>query len=297
MLQLLKVILLWGLFGLLSCHTGPATQQPDLPDNLMFLPDPYAFEGGFPNTILHRGVFSLDQTTYYFTLSQQDFTQFHVWQTARTDTGWSAPVKAFFNSAADDHGMSFSADGNTLVFSSTRPIGKEEEPGTWHLWQCSRKASGWSEPEYLHIPGLAGKLLSHPTLLPDRSLIFHSSEPDYSQMALYLAAWREEAYQPAQLLSWPGFDSVAMCTPYVSTDGQYLVFATVGEPLLLHVSKRQPDGQWGTPLALPDSLQRGSQGNPYLTPDGKYLLYARQTDSGPAWEIASVAKQSLPLPK
>ena len=39
----------------------------------------------------------------------------------KVDGIWSSPKEAFFNSDYSEHGMSFSPDGNTMYFSSTRP--------------------------------------------------------------------------------------------------------------------------------------------------------------------------------
>jgi len=82
----------------------------------VFLPNLYQ-EG----KIIHKGIFSPDYENFYYTESKTDFTNFNIKQLNKVDNKWSEPKEAFFNSKFEDHGMSFSPDGQTLYFSSTRP--------------------------------------------------------------------------------------------------------------------------------------------------------------------------------
>ena len=80
-------------------------------------------------------------------------------------------------------------------------------------------------------------------------------------------------------------DSTLRCTPYISPDGKQLLFAKVGTELSLMIS-RYTDLGWSSPASLPDLINKNGQGNPSITPDGKFLLY---TSANPDWQIQWVS--------
>ncbi|MGB5981967.1 MAG: hypothetical protein WBG46_07450 [Nonlabens sp.] len=85
--------------------------------------------------LIHRGILNPQLDTYYFTLSDKSFNQFDIYFVERKNGKWSTPKKTFFNSDYKDHGMSFSPDGNTIYFSSTRPVDDYDVADTWHIWK------------------------------------------------------------------------------------------------------------------------------------------------------------------
>jgi Tol biopolymer transport system component len=246
------------------------------------------------NTIVHRGIFSNDLSVYYFTISDTSFSHFDIKMSKKHNGEWSAPVDAFFNSRFDDHGASFSPDGNTLVFSSTRPVGVDEVPNTWHIWRCEMRNQKWSEPAFVEIPGLQKQLMSHPTLANDGTLYFHASDLDYSKMAIYSSKPTNGSYQNAKKIHFKTLNAIGYCTPYLSADGQNLIFATIGESLDLYTSKWTDKNEWSTPTKLPDLINQNGQGNPYLTPDSRYLFYASQsTGDRNQWNVNWVKTTSF----
>lgn len=282
---------------LIGCSTPTQTTKVTLfnQNHIPSQPAPFLQGNHFPGKVVHAGVLSPDGQHLYITVSNPDYSQFHIYESAWDEGRWVSMHKAPFNSSADDHGLSFSPDGQRIVFSSTRDI--HYSPKTWHLWQASRTEEGWTEPRYLEIPNLKDKLLSHPSLLPDGTLIFHASELDYSNMALYRAPLINEdtgEYGEATQITWNDFDSPGgYCTPYVSPSGHYLLFATIGETLDLHLSERQPNGTWGRPVPLPEEINQYGQGNPSLSADGKMLLFTRQVELEGNWMVFHVSTREF----
>ena len=227
-----------------------------------------------PHQIVHRGVFSNDQSTYYFVVSDTNFEQFDIWQTERRGSKWSDPHKAIFNSDYNDHGLSFSPDGSQLYFSSTRPV--DSLLNTWHLWKSEKLDTTWSEPELVIIPNLMNRLLSHPTITPDGTLYFHLSDLDYSDMRLFSAKPKGSGYENARELVFDELSEKGITTPYVSADGQYIVFAVIEPNMSLYVAESTGNDSWSIPVKFPDSIIQKSQGNPYLLPDISSLLYASE---------------------
>ena len=181
--------------------------------------------------------------------------------------------------------MSFSADGNSVYFGSTRPTPLDTINSTWHLWKSEKSNGLWSEPVFIDIPNLRGKLISHPTISKAGTLFFHSSNIDYSQMDLYSSKLEHGEYQDAEKVVIPFPKTISKCTPFVSPNEDYLIFATIGEQLDLYISYKDTSGNWSKPKRLNDTINNLSQGNPYVTPDGKYLFYTVGGEKQKNWNI------------
>ena len=279
---------------MLACSSTPNESNSFLASETPAdLPIPFRPELAQDSSIIHRGIFSNDLTSYYYTISDKVFSNFKVMVSHKQKGEWLTPEEAFFNSPYNEHGMSFSPDGKSLVFASTRPVEIEGVPDTWHIWKSQEQNKNWSEPEYVWIPGLESKLISHPTLTSNGTLYFHASDLDYSNMFIYRSNFIDGKYQAAERIEFKGLNAIGYCTPYVSADGQYMIFATIGESLELYVSQKTGTNQWSAPLRLPNVINHNGQGNPYLTPDGKYLFYASENETDQKWNVNWVSTASF----
>lgn len=233
--------------------------------------------------IIHKGIFSADFQQYYYTLSNKDFTQFDIYVIEKVKGTWSAPKKAFFNSAFDDHGMSFSPDGNTLYFSSTRPANIDSIPKTWHIWKSEKVKGKWTIPSYVDIPNLRDKLMSHPVMTNNGNLYFHASNLDYSEMDIYCAKKANGRFSDAKKIDIS--IKTDKCTPFVSSDEEFIIFATIGNQLDLMISFNDGNGKWLNTRKLNDTINTSGQGNPFVTPDGKFLFYTVAEQQNQQWSI------------
>ncbi|MEL7425459.1 MAG: sialidase family protein [Bacteroidota bacterium] len=243
--------------------------------------------------LLHRGMFSPDYEHFYFTTSNQDFTNFTIKAMHKTENTWSDPKDAFFNSMYDDHGMSYSPDGDTIYFSSTRPVNQEDVENTWHLWRTSRGNDKWSAPEFVDIPNLRDKLVSHPTVTESGRLYFDASNLDYSNMNVYYADQVEGEFQNAKLVFTEQISTTNKCTPFIDPAERYLIYARVEQQLILMISHKDHDGKWGVPLELNKSVNTDGQGNPFVTFDEKFLFFASGKHDSPQWQLKWVSTNNL----
>jgi Tol biopolymer transport system component len=288
-------ILIFFCFWIVGCNTYNNDRDlfltAAIPSEVPILFKPELIED---NTIVHRGIFSNDFNEYYFTVSDNTFSNFDIKISKKQNGVWTAPVNTIFNSQFNDHGMSFSPDGKALVFSSTRPVGVDEIPSTWHIWRCEKRNQKWSEPEFVEIPGLRQQLTSHPTLANDGTLYFHASDLDYSKMAIYYSKPKNGRYQNAKKMHFETLNAIGYCTPYISSNGQHLIFATIGERLDLYICNWKGQDEWSAPTKLPELINQNGQGNPYLTPDSRYLFYVSQSkDEGNRWNVNWVKTTSF----
>ena len=225
------------------------------------------------NKIIHKGTFSPDLKEFYYTLSDKDFENFDVYRIAKNNGVWTQPEEAFFTSEYNEHGMSFSPDGTTIYFSSTRPVDIDGVPSTWHIWKSDKIDGKWNTPVYVDIPNLRDKLVSHPTITNSGTLYFHSSKLDYSGMHIYKSIQTNNTFTTAQKVTIPTDADKGLCTPFVSPNEEYLIFAAIGKQLDLLISFKDGNGNWTKAKKLNDKINHAGQGNPYVTPDNNYLFY------------------------
>ncbi|MCX2745441.1 hypothetical protein OO013_16295 [Mangrovivirga sp. M17] len=244
------------------------------------------------NKLIHKGIFSPDLEEYYYTISDPSFEKFDIYVIKKEDDKWSNPRKAFFNSNYSEHGMCFSPEGNTLYFSSTRPVEVSEVSQTWHIWKSEKVEGKWSEPTYVDIPNLRDKLVSHPTLSNSGTLYFHSGNLDYSEMDIYRSRKINNEFKAAERVPIDMNTEAAKCTPFISPQEDYMIFASIGDQLDLMISFNDGNGHWINTRKLNNKINDFGQGNPYVTPDNKFLFFTTGRPEDKAWKIKWVNIQS-----
>ena len=253
-----------------------------LPDKhpIEFMPSLVSFD-----RLIHRGVFTPDLKEYYYTVSDNEFKQFDIYLIKWLGEEWSQPEKSFFNSNYSEHGVSFSSDGHTLYFSSTRPSFENNASGTWRIWRSLKVDGKWEEPELVNIPGTKNKFVSHPSISDSATLYYHMSNLDYSEMDIYYSRKVNGKYSEPEKIKIPLESNLGKCTPHISPKEDYMVFAAIGEQLDLMVSFKNDNGDWGDAKRLNDKINTLGRGNPYVTPDGRYLFYASSEHPEKKWKI------------
>ncbi|MDE5424120.1 hypothetical protein L3073_18045 [Ancylomarina sp. DW003] len=243
------------------------------------------------NKIIHRGVFSPNLKEYYYTISDKNYEQFDVLMIEKVNGKWSMPKKAFFNSKYSEHGMSFSPDGKSLYFSSTRPVEIEGVLPTWHIWKSEKINGIWNKPEFVDIPNLRDKLVSHPSVTNSGMVYFHASNLDYSDMDIYYSKQVNSKFENAEKPIIQMDFKTGKLTPYISPKEDYLLFASIGNQLDLMISFSDEKGGWINTRKLNTEINNNGQGNPYVTPDGGFLFFATGNDSE-SWSIKWVKTES-----
>lgn len=235
--------------------------------------------------LIHSGIFSPDLEEYYFTLSDKDFTSFTVKKIRKENGRWSEPEDAFFNTKYFEHGMNFSPDGNTIYFSSTRPTEIKDMPETWHIWRSQKIKEKWSEPEFIDIPNLRNRMISHPSVTKDGTIYFHSGTPNYKELQLFYSKPTADGKFGAaiKLPEIINFDA-QMVTPWIAPDESYIIFQAGSK---IHLSFKAKNGNWEKPQILNNKINKYAEGNPYVSPDEQFLFYAAGTEADPKnkWTI------------
>ena len=250
---------------------------------------------GSKDQIIHRGIFSPDFEYFYFTVSNKDYSNFTIQSMQSVNNEWSKPKVAFFNSKEDDHGMSYSPDGRSIYFSSTRKVHDADVLDTWHLWKVTKRKGEWGAPEFIDIPNLRDKLVSHPTVTNSGRLYFHVSNLDYSNMNLFYSDQVNGKFTDAKAVFPDQKDRLFhnRCTPFIAPDDQYIIYARIEAQLKLVICYRDREDSWGPPIELNDLINKDGQGNPFVTIDNEYLFYATGNPSGENWNLHWVKMEDI----
>ncbi|MGB1042792.1 MAG: TolB family protein [Tenacibaculum sp.] len=244
------------------------------------------------NKLIHKGILSLDLKEYYYTISDFQFDNFDVFVIKNNNGTWSKPKKAFFNSEYNEHGMSFSPDGNTIYFSSTRPTNIKDVANTWHIWKSEKVNGVWEEPTFVDIPNLRKKLVSHPTITNSGTLYFHSSNLDYTKMDIYHSKKENGNFKNAEKTLAGIKSNERKCTPYISPNEDYLIYASVNNELDLMITYNDGKGNWINTKKLNKKINNKGQGNPYVTANNKFLFFTTGNYSAKDWKVKWVNIES-----
>jgi len=195
----------------------------------------------------------------------------------RVEGKWSAPEVSPF-----DNAPIFSPDGKRLYFGS-----KNEGED---LYYVEKEGNRWSKPKSLSLvtrfPEV--RFAYFPTITRNGTLYFMGYlEGQRSNIAIYRSQIVNGEYVKPELLpkniNTPG-DSILNWTPYIAPDENYLIFCRrritpkddYGD---LYICFRQPDGSWADPVSLGEPINsKELERFPYVSPDGKYLFFTRDTN-------------------
>jgi hypothetical protein len=198
-----------------------------------------------------------------------------IYQTTRREGRWTPPEPASFSGKFDDDVPFFSPDGKRLYFVSNRPLPIEGNPQKEAIWYVERRGDGWSEAKAL--PWSINKNEMHWQITIDGAgnVYFGSAMAGgLGRGDLYRARFSDGRYLEPENLGPPVNSAGEEATPYVSPDGNTLIFM---KDFDLVVSFREEDGKWTEPASLGPTVNSPSMDLcPLLSPDGKYLFFLSQ---------------------
>jgi outer membrane protein OmpA-like peptidoglycan-associated protein/tetratricopeptide (TPR) repeat protein len=155
-----------------------------------------------------------------------------IYQIELKDGKWSEPqlLPEPINSAKNEGASSFSADGQTVIYTA---CGRDGGIGNCDLYIMTLEGSQWSAPENLGNVVNSDEWDSQPTISSDGSRVIFCSarKAGYGSQDLYMIEKNVFGeWGPAQnlggMVNTPFNDS----SPYLSPDGKTLYFASYGHP-------------------------------------------------------------------
>ncbi|MEO0344955.1 MAG: hypothetical protein AAF229_01745 [Pseudomonadota bacterium] len=224
----------------------------------------------------------------------------------RDGSGWTKPKVLPFSGTDRDGGAAFSPDGQRLLFDSERPDDRVARRSI-NIWRVARDGDDWGEPELIEQASIndptepaAGRDEYGPTETPDGSIVFYSFRQPLRGGSLYAVTGDAPAARSTTLPDPSAATFVAYLT--MSTNNALAVIEgrnRAGRDTDLFFSCRAGD-VWSTPMPLEAANSRSNDGTPYLTSDGKMLLFASERPTGDTRatvsSLYSIDLASLDLP-
>jgi Tol biopolymer transport system component len=225
------------------------------------------------------------------TISAVIFLAFPFLENKSKDTSnweWSAAknLGPHINSGSKDEHATFTPDGQTMVFASTREGGF----GAYDLYVSHLENGEWTKAELLPLPINTQKDDFDPFITPDGKKLFFASNRDnsdeYWDCDIYVSLW------DGQQWSEPKLYDLVFVTPdkpdwgaTITRDFKTFIFSSgrdLNKPRAVQIFQSDWQGnKWSTPELLPPPVNAGIwEATPYITPDGK-MLYLNSIRGGP----------------
>lgn len=237
----------------------------------------------------YRISFAPDGETAYFARGIGFFPQSReatIYETTLVDGEWSEPTVASFSGTYPDLDPWVSPDGESIYFSSIRPVGGEDRADV-ELFRVERVDGGWGDPVHLAELGSDADELGA-SVAEDGTVWFASDRTGGAGgWDLYTAALDGETLGTPEAVETLN-SSVWEFNPAIDAAGTTLVFTSISRPGGsglgdLFVSTR--DGEAWTeeqPLSLNTPAD---EYHPSLSPDGATLYFLRRATDGDLYEI------------
>lgn len=194
----------------------------------------------------------------------------------RIEGVWNEPEEIPFGTTHDVGDFTIAPDGRTILFAA-----KRDEDGNhceWaYIWKSTKTENGWTEPELFDAPVHSQYQESYPCMAAGGNLYFFSWRPGgHGKSDIYLSEFKNDGYLPPVNLGNPPNSENYDWDAYIAPDESYIIFSSMvpgGAYDNLHISFRQKDDNWSTPVFMEEINSQYSDNRPYVTPDGKYLFF------------------------
>ncbi|MRR21609.1 hypothetical protein EG830_01345 [bacterium] len=264
---------------------------------------PVIFAPGIISSIwgLHSSLaFSPDGTEVYWTpmieVPGQPYGRVNIYVMKKVSNRWTPPQVAPFSGleGITDGEPFFSQDGNRIYFNSTRPNPAQDNRKKENIWYADRTQSGWSDPK--PVSQAINQMNMHWQFSVDKKGDIYFASDDAGGLGMqdiYFSAFAGGEYEKPVNLGEKVNTAENEMTPFISPDGDYLIFNRGTE---LRISFRGSDGTWGESKSMGSPVNTGFELCPLVTPDNKYLVFlsGREGESHPFLVSARVIEELRP---
>lgn len=153
-----------------------------------------------------------------------------------------------------------------------------------HLFTVTRKPNADNTSAYALATSAAHDVF-FTAMFTDSSKMYNGY-PAYSAR-LFSAADSSNIREAAKLVNIPEEPGYNNGLPSITQDGQQLFFTRWKKEngnitAAIYSARKNPDGNWAAPVKLsaPVNLDGSNSTQPFITPDGKYLLFSSDRDGG-----------------
>ncbi len=190
---------------------------------------------------------------------------------------WTKPDTAWFSGRFNDLEPAFSPDGNTLFFTSNRPLKEADTSKDYDIWYLEKKSSGWEGPYNM------GRLINtdkdefYPSVSKNGNLYFTRDNGD-SKDDIFFSTFKNGKYElpvpMSSAVNSKGYDFNA----YIDPDENYIIFSSYKRPDDLgggdlYYSLRR-NGSWLPAVHFGSAINSATLDySPFISPDHKYFFF------------------------
>ncbi len=274
---------------------------------------PVLFAPGIISTTEHehsRLEFSSDGREIFWAVLKVPFDRNiqHIWHIRQKNTVWTQPEILPFAMENRSGSPTLSVDGKYLFFTSRDPNSDANEtPPRQLVWKVARKGDNWGalQIEDNLLPRIKGKVTMSFCFTDNGNLYFDLGGPRDDKLwnwEIWMREFSNGQYSKPKKLGSGINDGIINWTPFVSPDEQYLIFSSNrmenGDYGDHYICYRKDNGQWTEPLNMGKTINTSHQERfPVVSPDGKYLFFARNLPENYSeifWVDAKIIKELKP---
>ena len=210
-----------------------------------------------------------------------------IYYTLLTEKGWSEHHLLYPGDTFGHNDPMLSPNEDRLYFISNRPIEKDGKSKDIDIWYAERTNDGWSQPKNPGPP-VNNNLNQYFASFTQEGHLYYGSKdksPDAPGYAfdIYKADWVDGAFANATKLPETINTHRYEADVFIAPDESYMIFCSIRRDGLgdgdLYLSWKNEADEWvdainiGAPVNTP-----GHELCPFVTPDGKYLMYTSNKD-------------------
>lgn len=242
--------------------------------------------------------FSPSGDTLYFIKCTYDLGMSTICVSYRQDGKWTKPEVVAFSGRYLDVDPFVTKDGNTIYFSSNRPVNEGDSiKPDWDIWKVERINNTWSKPVHLDAPINSKEDEYYPTISDSGTLYFGSArQGGKGGSDVYFSNQINGSYSNVENAGDSINTSNNEYEPFIARDESYLIFMATNPPGLVHADlyvSYNNNGKWAKPVKLPAPINSGAtEWSPKVTRDGKYFFFGstRNTNIGQAPKTENAAE-------
>jgi hypothetical protein len=255
--------------------------------------------------------FSPSGDTVYFLKCAADISTSAIYVSYKKNGQWSAPLILPFSGKYFDADPFVTKDGNTLYFTSNRPVNKGDSvrPDT-DIWKVEKTSNSfWGKPVHLGSDVNSNQPEHYPTIADNGNMYFGSERAGGKGGSdIYCSKFINGKYIAPVTLGEPVNSHHNEYEPFIAPDETFLLYmATIPAGLSnadLYISYPEQD-KWSKPVKLSEPANSSAtEWAPGLTRDGRYFFFGSTRNRVPADEksrgmgdIYYLPAKDLPLKK
>ncbi len=279
------ILLLASLFSLVGCiqdtPINGLSQYQKLDSVSNFAPN-LSIEG-----TTFKGSFSDDYNTFYFFRKETPGVEKYVPYTSQFENGeWQAPKIAGYYNDTYSYTYQLKVPGTDALFflSNQKTKNDTSTSPNYNFWKTEIANGALGKPKEFEYESLIYNYNSQPSITNDGTLFFTSDTPDWSKTLSYKMELHNGTYSEPELFeplnSWRNNKDWAVYEFCVSPNKDYIIVCiqdnTNDSPSADLYLSRMENGNWSYPQRIGHGINSPETENfPYITPNGKYLLFTK----------------------